>query len=283
MSGALYYEVRAGALGTVRRLLRIRFQERTSQMSTSTVNIDVTPEERQVRIDLAALYRLVALHGWDDLVFTHLTARVPGPDEHFLINPYGLMFDEVTASSLVKVDLSGNKVSETTHQINPAGFTIHSAVHEARPDAACVMHLHTKAGVAVSAQADGLLPISQQATVVLPSLAYHDYEGIALDPDERTRLQADLGDKSFMILRNHGLLTAGASIPDAFLAMYILQAACEVQIMAQAGGSALIRVSDDIIANTGRMVAKVTHGLGGKLAWPALIRQIDRVDASYRE
>lgn len=253
-------------------------------MSTKpkAIHSKLTAEERRLRVDLAALYRLVALHGWDDLVFTHLTARVQGREEHFLINPYGLMFDEVTASSLVKVDLNGNKISETPYEINPAGFTIHSAVHEARSDAVCVMHLHTKAGVAVSAQAEGLLPISQQATIVLPSLAYHDYEGIALDLDERTRLQADLGDKSFMILRNHGLLTVGATIPDAFLAMYVLETACQIQLMAQAGGGPLIHVGEDIVANTGEMVAKVTHGLGGQLAWPALLRRLDRHDDSYK-
>src|SRR5216684_6818176 len=159
-------------------------------------------EEWQARVDLAAAYRLVALYGWDDLIFTHISVRVPGPEHHFLLNPYGMMFEEVTASSLVKVDLAGNKVMESPYFINPAGFTIHSAVHAAREDALCVMHLHTDYGIAVSAQKNGLLPISQQSMFALSSLAYHDYEGLALDEEEKPRLVADLGEKHFMILRN---------------------------------------------------------------------------------
>ena len=185
----------------------------------------VSEDEWQTRVDLAACYRLIALYGWDDLVFTHISARVPGPDEHFLINAYGLMFEEMTASSLVKVDLDGKIVLETPHVINPAGFTIHSAVHAARPDVACVVHTHTKAGVAVSSQASGLLPLSQTSLFPLASLGYHDYEGVALNEDEKPRLVADLGDKAFLILRNHGLLTAGSSIADAFLYMYLLETA----------------------------------------------------------
>src|SRR6187455_2319778 len=180
----------------------------------------VTAEEWAVRTDLAAAYRAVALYGWDDLVFTHLSARVPGPEHHFLINPYGMMFEEITASSLVKVDLEGRKAMASPHEINPAGFVIHSAIHAAREDAACVLHLHTLDGVALSAQADGVLPISQQASVVLNSLAYHDYEGIALDDDEKPRLVRDLGDRDFLVLRNHGLLTVGTSVAAAWLAMY---------------------------------------------------------------
>ena len=196
----------------------------------------VSEDEWQIRVDLAACYRLIAMYGWDDLVFTHISARVPGPDEHFLINAYGLMFEEMTASSLVKVDLEGNIVLETPHVINPAGFTIHSAVHAARPDVACVVHTHTKAGVAVSAQAAGLLPLSQTSLFPLASVAYHDYEGVALNEDEKPRLVADLGEKAFLILRNHGLLTGGASIADAFLYMYLLETACQTQLMAQSGG-----------------------------------------------
>ena len=194
----------------------------------------VSPEEWQLRVDLAACYRLVAAYGWSDLVFTHISARIPGPEHHFLINPYGLMFDEITASSLIRVDQHCNKQSESPFPVNPAGFVIHSAVHAAREDAGCVMHTHTRAGVAVSAQAAGLLPISQQSTLVLGSLAYHDYEGIAFRDDEKPRLQADLGSAKFLILRNHGLLTVGASIADAFLAMYILETTCQIQIAAQA-------------------------------------------------
>src|SRR6476620_11206747 len=182
----------------------------------SNVRELVSPEEWQVRVDLAAAYRLVALYGWDDLVFTHISARVPGPEHHFLINPYGMMFDEITASSLVKVDLNGKIVMESDYHINPAGFTIHSAIHEAREDALCVMHLHTDYGIAVSAQKDGLLPISQQSMFPLPSLAYHDYEGLALNEAEKPRLVADLGDRQNLILRNHGLLTIGKSAAEAF-------------------------------------------------------------------
>src|SRR4249920_3197003 len=187
--------------------------------------MNVSAEESQLRIDLAACYRLVALHGWTDLVFTHISARIPGPEHHFLINPYGLMFDEITASSLVRVDQHCNKVVDSPYPINPAGFVIHSCIHIARNDVRCVLHTHSRAGVAVSAQRRGVLPISQQSTFVLASLAYHDYEGVALRDDEKPRLQADLGDKTFLVLRNHGLLTASASVPDAFLAMYMFECA----------------------------------------------------------
>src|SRR5216683_4583797 len=186
----------------------------------STIRDQISEPEWQTRVDLAAAYRLVALYGWDDLIFTHISARVPGTEHHFLLNPYGMMFEEVTASSLVKVDLAGNKVMESPYFINPAGFTIHSAVHAAREDVLCVMHLHTDYGIAVSAQKDGLLPISQQAMLARASLAYHDYEGLALNEDEKPRLVKDLGDKNFLMLRNHGLLTAAASIADAFVFMY---------------------------------------------------------------
>src|SRR5258707_9166066 len=189
-------------------------------MSTATmqasVREQVSAEEWKARVDLASAYRLVALHGWDDLIFTHISARVPGADHHFLLNPYGMMFEEVTASSLVKIDLQGNKVMDSPYFVNPAGFTIHSAVHEARADALCVMHLHTSYGIAVSAQKKGLLPLSQQAMFALSSLAYHEYEGLALDEEEKPRLVADFGDKKFMILRNHGLLTVGQTAAEAF-------------------------------------------------------------------
>jgi ribulose-5-phosphate 4-epimerase/fuculose-1-phosphate aldolase len=177
----------------------------------------VSAEEWQLRVDLAACYRLVALHGWSDLVFTHISARVPGPEHHFLINPYGLMFDEITASSLIKVDQDCNKMITSPYPVNPAGFVIHSAVHAARPDIQCVLHTHTRAGIAVSAQKNGVLPISQQSTFVLASLAYHDYEGVAFRDEEKPRLQADMGEANFLMLRNHGLLTVGKSIADAFL------------------------------------------------------------------
>src|SRR5690349_17934709 len=188
----------------------------------------VSAEEWQARVDCAALYRLVALQGWDDMIFTHISMRVPGPEHHFLINPYGMMFEEITASSLVKVDLDGNIVAPTPYYINPAGFTIHSAIHAAREDALCVIHLHTEYGIAVSAQRNGLLPLSQQALVALASLAYHDYEGLALDESEKPRLVADLGNKDSMILRHHGLLTVGRTAAEAFLAMFILERACKI-------------------------------------------------------
>lgn len=242
----------------------------------------VSEDEWQIRVDLAACYRLIAMHGWDDLVFTHISARVPGPDEHFLINAYGLMFEEMTASSLVKVDLDGNIVLESPHVINPAGFTIHSAVHAARPDVVCVVHTHTKAGVAVSAQAAGLLPLSQTSLFPLASLGYHDYEGVALNEDEKPRLVADLGDKAFLILRNHGLLTAGGSVADAFLYMYLLETACQTQLMAQSGGGELRLVDDRILAGIRAQAEQVTKGLGGQLAWPGLLRKLDRDDPSYR-
>jgi ribulose-5-phosphate 4-epimerase/fuculose-1-phosphate aldolase len=243
----------------------------------------VSEQEWQARVDLAAAYRLVALHGWDDLIFTHLSARVPGPEHHFLLNPYGMLFEEVTASSLVKVDLEGHKVEESPFQVNPAGFTIHSAVHAAREDALCVMHLHTGNGIAVSAQKNGLLPLSQQALLVLGSLAYHNYEGIALDEDEKPRLVADLGNKVFMILRNHGLLTVGKTVADAFLAMFVLERACQIQILAQSGGSELLPVTSEILMKVAGQLRAVTVGLGGQLAWPGLLRKLDRIDASYRE
>jgi len=246
-----------------------------------SLQADVSADEWKLRVDLAACYRLVAHYGWDDLIFTHISARVPGPETHFLINPYGLMFDEITASSLVKIDLRGKKVVESAYDINPAGFTIHSAVHEVRHDAHCVLHLHTTAGVAVSAQKDGLLPISQQSLFPLSALSYHDYEGVALNPAEKPRLVADLGETNFMILRNHGLLTCGETVAEAFLNMYILQRSCEAQVMAQAGGKELIPIPPPILAGIQAMSKTVTRGAGAKLAWPGLLRKLDRVNPGY--
>jgi ribulose-5-phosphate 4-epimerase/fuculose-1-phosphate aldolase len=242
----------------------------------------VTAEEWAVRTDLAAAYRVVAMYGWDDLVFTHLSARVPGPDHHFLINPYGMMFGEITASSLVKIDLHGNKVMDSPFEINPAGFTIHSAVHEARTDAHCVMHLHTIEGVAVSCQKGGLLPLSQQSLFPLSSLAYHDNEGVALNPEEKVRLVKDLGHKHNLILRNHGVLTCAETVADAFLYMYILQKACEVQIRAQAGGGELIPIAQPIVDGIRQASKVVLRQSGGMIAWPGLLRKLDRTDPSWR-
>jgi len=239
--------------------------------------------ERDLRIDLAACYRLVAMFGWDDLVFTHISARLPGEHDAFLINPYGMLFEEITASSLVKIDKNGDKLAPSEWPVNPAGFVIHSAVHAARPDAGCVLHLHTNAGIAVSAQKDGLLPLSQTATIPLSSLAYHGYEGIALRDDEKPRLVNDLGQAACLILRNHGLLTVGPTIADAFIWMYALQRACEIQVLAQAGRGELVHVDPRIVGGVKANLEAVTKGMGGALAWPALRRKLDRADPSYKE
>ena len=236
----------------------------------------MTDVETKLRIDLAACYRLVALHGWDDLVFTHISVRIPGPEHHFLINPYGMLFEEITASSLVKVDMKGEKLSASPHPVNPAGFVIHSAIHMAREDITCVLHTHTPAGVAVSSQKNGLLPVSQQATIALASLGYHDYEGIALRDDEKPRLVRDLGTNLGLILRNHGLLTVGETVADAFLGMFNLQRACEIQLLAQSGGAELVPVPSPILAGVKQNIALVTKGMGGSLAWPGLLRKLDR-------
>jgi ribulose-5-phosphate 4-epimerase/fuculose-1-phosphate aldolase len=250
-------------------------------MNIPSLKDQVSPEEWQLRVDLAACYRLVAAYGWSDLVFTHISARIPGPDHHFLINPYGLMFDEITASSLVKVDQQCNKLIDSPFPVNPAGFVIHSAVHEVREDAGCVMHTHTRAGVAVSAQQCGVLPISQQSTFVLGSLAYHAYEGVAFRDEEKPRLQADLGHANFLMLRNHGLLTVGKTIADAFLSMYTFESTCQIQIGAQAGG-ALTQVDPRIVQGVAEAMRVQTGGLGGAFVWPSLIRKADRLDPSYK-
>lgn len=250
-------------------------------MHIPSMKDQVSADEWQLRCDLAACYRLVAMYGWTDLIFTHISARVPGPEHHFLINPYGMMFDEITASSLIKVDQDGNKLSESPLPVNRAGFVIHSAIHAVRDDAQCVIHTHTRAGVAVSAQRDGVLPISQQSTFVLASLAYHDYEGVALHDAEKPRLQDDLGGANFLMLRNHGLLTVGTSIPDAFLAMYIFESACQIQLAAQSGGGELRMIAPEILGGTAESMKVQTSGLGGAFAWPALLRKLNRVDDSY--
>jgi len=235
-----------------------------------------------MRVDLAACYRLVAHLGWDDLIFTHISARVPGPDHHFLINPYGFTFDEITASSLVKVDLDGKIVEPTPYFINPAGFTIHSAVHAARPDAKCVLHLHTVAGVAVSAQAHGLLPLNQTAMILGGEIAYHDYEGIALDLDERPRLVADLGEKNAMLLRNHGTLALGPTVAAAFLTMYFLERACAMQVATLAGNPE-IHWPRDHVKTLVQEQAKHGQGMVEAILWAPLIRKLDRLDPSYKD
>jgi Ribulose-5-phosphate 4-epimerase and related epimerases and aldolases len=242
----------------------------------------VSPEEWQARVDLAAMYRLTALYGWDDLVFTHISMRVPGEEHHFLINPYGLLFEEVTASNLVKIDLNGQIVMETPYRINPAGFTIHSAIHAAREDARCVFHTHTPHGIAVAAQAEGLLPLSQQSLFALASLGYHAYEGVVLSEDEKPRLVADLGNKQMLILRNHGLLTVGQTAAEAFLLMYVVESACRIQVLAQSGGRPLVMIPEPILQGIRAQAEQVTLGLGAELVWPALLRKLDRLDPSYR-
>lgn len=235
----------------------------------------VSAEEWQARVDCAALYRLVALYGWDDMIFTHISMRVPGPEHHFLINPYGMFFEEITASSLVKVDLEGNIVAPTDYYINPAGFTIHSAIHAAREDALCVIHLHTDAGVGVSAQQEGLLPISQNSLLVLPQLAYHVYEGVALNLDERARLVADIGDRKLMLLRNHGTLAVGANAADAFLGIFFLERACAQQVNALSGGRTCVLIAPDAAQEEARSQSKGLPMVSG-LTWPGLKRKLDR-------
>ena len=250
-------------------------------MNIPSLEGKVSAEEWQLRCDLAACYRLVALYGWSDLVFSHISARLPDDEHRFLINPYGLLFEEITASSLIAIDQEGNKLSESPFNVNRAGFVIHSAIHAVREDAHCVLHTHTRAGVAVSAQKSGVLPISQQSTFVLASLGYHDYEGVALRDAEKPRLQADLGSSNFLMLRNHGLLTVGASIADSFLAMYIFETTCQIQIAAQAGGE-LGTVDPRIVEGVAEAMRTQTDGAGGAFVWPALLRKLERQDPSYR-
>ena len=242
----------------------------------------VSAEEWQQRVDLAATYRLVAMHGWDDMIFTHISARVPGPEHHFLINPYGLLFEEITASSLVKIDMDGAKLQESEFDVNPAGFVIHSALHMARHDIGCVIHLHTTDGVAVAAQKDGLLPLDQHAMMLIADLAYHDYEGIALDVDERERLVADMGAKNFMLLRNHGTLAVGVNCADAFLRIYYLERACAMQTRALAGGAAINIPNQGVPQKTAGQGEWAFGGYMGGLAWPALLRKVERADPGFR-
>ena len=245
---------------------------------------NMTEAEWSQRVNLAAAYRLVAMFGWDDLVDTHISARVPGPEHHFLINPYGLLFEEITASSLIKVDLYGNQLSESQYSINPAGFTIHSAIHEVREDAGCVIHLHTLDGVAVSSCADGLLPLNQIAQYVTHDLAYHDYEGVALDHDERPRLQRDLGTKNHMLLRNHGTLTVGRSVASAFERMYHLERACSIQVRTRTLGATAYPVRDEVVDKNAKLFDNQDRVelRSNQLVWPPLLRRLDRVNPGYR-
>ena len=242
--------------------------------------------EAAIRVELAACYRLVAMHGWDDLIFTHISARIPGPEHHFLINPYGLMFEEITASSLVKIDMNGVAIGKSSFPVNPAGFTIHSAVHEVREEAGCVMHLHTPDGTAVSTSKEGLLPLNQTAQLVIPDLAYHDYEGVALDLAERPRLQRDLGAKNIMLLHNHGTLTVGRTCAEAFLRMYFLERACTMQVRTRmlGGANSDHPTAPDVIEKNATLVNSSGMAvLAEKLVWPALLRKLDRTNPGYRD
>jgi ribulose-5-phosphate 4-epimerase/fuculose-1-phosphate aldolase len=242
----------------------------------------VSEEEWKQRVDLAALYRIVAMYGWDDLIFTHISARVPGPEHHFLINPYGMMFEEITASSLVKIDTDGSKVEDSPYPVNPAGFTIHSAIHMNREDAHCVIHLHTDDGVAVATQECGLLPITQHAQAVTGDLAYHDYEGIALELGERERIVADIGDKNCVILRNHGTLTMGKTCADAFMRMYYLEKAASMQVRALSGGATPYGINQGVAQKNEALTKVAFDGPISGLAWPALLRKLDRLDPDYK-
>jgi ribulose-5-phosphate 4-epimerase/fuculose-1-phosphate aldolase len=264
---------RSAIMGTPTAMTRIDIPSLEGQVSA---------EEWKVRVDLAAAYRLVAYFGWDDLIFTHLSARVPGPEHHFLLNPYNLMFEEVTASSLVKVGMDGHPVGPTPFVTNAAGFTIHSAIHMAREDAQAVIHLHTPHGQAVSAHGDGLMPLTQTAMLVREDVAYHDYEGVAVDLEERERIVADLGTKGSMLLRNHGTLAVGESVGEAFVKIYFLERACEAQILALSAGPGNLNSppqgSPEVTAQQGKAGLKMA---ANALAWPALLRKAHRLDPSF--
>jgi ribulose-5-phosphate 4-epimerase/fuculose-1-phosphate aldolase len=248
----------------------------------SNVQGSVSPEEWQIRVDLACAYRLVAHHGWDDLVFTHLSARIPGKEAHFLINPMGLMFEEVTASNLIKVDLAGKILSPTTHSINPAGFIIHSCIHAARHGVGAVFHTHTVAGVAVSAQKQGLLPITQAALGFYNILAYHDYEGLALAEAEIPRLLTDLGEHKALILRNHGLLSAGSTIGEAYLILFMLEKACQIQVAAQANGAELL-MQPQAMADLVAKQTDVAFGFAAEMSWQAARRKMEKLDPGFKD
>jgi len=251
-------------------------------IETPSLRDQVSEAEWQTRVELAACYRLVARHGWDDLIYTHLSARVPGEGHNYLINPLELHFHEITASSLIKVDPAGNILSETPYHTNPAGLVIHGAVHAAREDAGCVMHLHTVAGTAVATQKDGLLPVTQAALLFYDNIAYHDYEGLAVDEAERDRLVADFGDKPAMILRNHGTMVAAPTVAKAFVTMFFLERACQMQIAAQAGGAELIMPSPEAQKQV-RAASEKSFSSSGSIEWPGLIRLLDREDPSYKD
>lgn len=254
------------------------------ELPTGQVNEDraISAEERAIRIELAAAYRLCALFGWDDLIYTHISARVPGPEHHFLVNGLGLAFDEITASNLVKIDLDGNVIGHSRYRPNAPGFVIHGGIHSVRDDAGAIMHLHTEAGMALSMLKDGLLPLSQHAMRFYGRIGYHDYEGIALSTEERERIIANLGNHAALIFRNHGTLTVGRTVGHAFVEMFYLEKAARSQLLAQATGLALCQPGDAIASLT---VSQWVNDLqaGDERAWPSLLRKLDRVDTSYRD
>lgn len=256
--------------------------------STATANLaHMSTDEWQIRCDLAACYRLVDMFGWSDLINTRITARVPGSDDHFLINPYGLLFEEVTASSLVKIDAAGNKVEPTECEVNSAGFAIPSAIHMARPELACVLHSHTVAGCAVSMQKDGLLPLNQHALQVIGDIAYHDYGGTGRNPEERACLLAEFGDRHIMVLRNHGLLVVGTSIAETFVTTYRMERACAMQLAFQQSGAQFNPIADEVV-RAAHENTRLRHIGGGRddrarFEWLALLRKLERIDPSYRQ
>ena len=253
-------------------------------MAITSIRQEAQSPEWAVRVELAACYRLLAHYKMTDLIYTHSTVRVPGEPGHFLINPYGYRWEEITASSLVKIDVDGNKVGDSPHRVNPAGFTIHSAVHMSRHDAACVIHTHTRAGMAVAATKDGLLPINQIALSFYSRIGIHDYEGIALDLDERERIIADLGPTNCaLILRNHGLLAVGRSVPEAFQTIFYIERACEVQVAALSMGRELVMPPEDVCEKVGAQNAQMNFDDGDlQLEWAAHLRMLDALDPSYR-
>lgn len=253
-------------------------------MSSTVTSIParMSTEEWRTRCDLAACFRLVDLFGWSDLINTRITARVPGEQQHFLINPYGLLYDEVTASSLVKIDAEGNNVEPSEHPVNRGGFAIPAAVHKARPDIACVLHSHTVAGCAVSMQKDGLLPLNQHALQVIGDIAYHDYEGTSRDPEERARFLADFGDRHIMVLRNHGLLIVGTSIATTFVTTYRMERACAMQLAFQQSGAAFHPIADTVV-HAARDRPRARGDDTARLEWAALLRKLDRIDPSYKQ
>lgn len=244
----------------------------------------MSDSEQQLRIQLAACYRLIAHFGMDDLIYNHISVRLPGPDHHFLINPYGLFFEEITASSLIKIDLAGNALEPSEYQVNQAGFVIHSAIHAAREDAICVLHTHSDASTAISALEEGLLPVSQFAMHFFQRLGYHRYEGVALDTDERQRLVRDIGSHQVLVLRNHGILTAGRTIPEAFMLAYYFERAARIQLMAQGSGRPLALPADNVSEKAARQFNQCEGDirLRGEREWPAFIRLLDRIDPGYR-